>query len=207
MVAAARSEPLPRLGPAPAPQQEWTPDRRRGALMAAAQTGDRAAYTELLRECATITRAIARRQGVAPDRVDDVVQDTLLTVHRARQTYDPRRSFTAWLHAIAVRRAIDVLRGVGRHGKREVHAPAAYEAYEDAAASPHRDLERVRAREQLAPAIAALPTLQREAVQRLVLEERSLAETAALTGRKVGALKVNLHRAMKSLRAILTRKE
>ena len=65
--------------------------------MAAAQTGDQAAYEALLRDCVGVIETVARRQGVPADRIDDVVQEALLTVHRARQTYDPARSFTAWL--------------------------------------------------------------------------------------------------------------
>ena len=49
-------------------------------------------------------------------------------------------------------------------------------------------------------ALASLPARQREAVQHLVLEERSLADAAALTRRTKGSLKVNLHRALKALR-------
>ncbi|HEX9462141.1 MAG TPA: sigma-70 family RNA polymerase sigma factor [Alphaproteobacteria bacterium] len=177
-------------------------DERRAALMAAAQAGDGAAYQALLRDCISIVQAIARRQGVPADRIDDVVQETLLSVHRARHTYDPQRPFIGWLRAIAQRRAIDVLRSTGRHGRREVHAPLAYESFPDAAA-PDRDAERAQAGSTIAPAIAALPAGQREAVQRLVLEERSLAEAAVITGRKPGALKVNLHRALKTLRAKL----
>jgi DNA-directed RNA polymerase specialized sigma24 family protein len=45
-----------------------------------------------------------------------------------------------------------------------------------------------------------LPPGQREAVEQLGLKERSLAEAAESTGRKTGALKVNLHRALKTLR-------
>jgi hypothetical protein len=115
---------------------EWTrtdSDARRSALMAAAQTGDRVAYEKLLRDCALLSASLARRRGVPPDRVDDVVQEVLLTVHRARATYDPRRSFEAWLRIIVERRAIDVLRQVRRHGQREVHAPLAYESYADEA--------------------------------------------------------------------------
>jgi RNA polymerase sigma-70 factor (ECF subfamily) len=37
-------------------------------------------------------------------------------------------------------------------------------------------------------------------VQRLVLDERSLADAAALTRRTKGSLKVNLHRGLKALR-------
>jgi Sigma-70 region 2 len=79
-------------------------DRRRAAWMVAAQAGDRAAYETLLRDCIPFIKQVARGKGIRPDLIDDVVQETLLTVHRARQTYDPNRSFTAWLRTIAQRR-------------------------------------------------------------------------------------------------------
>ena len=85
--------------------------------MVAAQAGDRAAYETLLRDCIPIVKRVARGQGMRPDFIDDVVQETLLTVHQARQTYDPNRSFTAWLRTIAQRRVIDGLRRSGRTGK------------------------------------------------------------------------------------------
>jgi RNA polymerase sigma-70 factor (ECF subfamily) len=69
--------------------------------MAAAQAGDRVAYETLLRECVSFIAGVARRQGVRRDGIDDVVQEVLLTVDRARATYDPRRSFDAWLRVIA----------------------------------------------------------------------------------------------------------
>jgi RNA polymerase sigma-70 factor (ECF subfamily) len=49
-------------------------------------------------------------------------------------------------------------------------------------------------------ALASLPERQREAVQFLVLEEQSLSEAVVATRRSKGALKVNLHRALKALR-------
>jgi RNA polymerase sigma-70 factor (ECF subfamily) len=175
--------------------------------MAAAQAGDRAAYEALLRDCVGVIESVARRQGVAADRIDDVVQDTLLTVHRARQTYDPARSFTAWLRVIAERRAIDLLRKAGRLKVREVHAPLAYEQHADESAPIRPPALGAEATHRLGDAVAGLPLRQREAVQMLVLQERSLAETAAATGRSKGSLKVNLHRALKSLRARLGQAE
>ena len=67
-------------------------DTRRAAQMAAAQSGDRAAYEALLRDCVPFINLIAGRQGVPADRRDDVVQDVLMTIHRARQTYDPSQN-------------------------------------------------------------------------------------------------------------------
>jgi RNA polymerase sigma factor (sigma-70 family) len=176
-------------------------DLRRAVQMAAAQAGDRVVYEALLRDCVPLIRAIAVRRGVAADHVEDVVQDVLLTIHRARQTYDPRRSFGAWLRTIAERRAIDLLRRVGRQHAREVHAPVEFEAFAD---------ERTRPPDAGAStdghvneALAGLPERQREAVRVLVLEEQSLSEAALATRRSKGALKVNLHRALKALRGRL----
>ena len=46
---------------------------------------------------------------------------------------------------------------------------------------------------------------QRQAIEELALRERTLAEAAAATGRSTGALKVNLHRALKALRGQLAK--
>lgn len=180
-------------------------DARRSALMAAAQAGDRMAYETLLRDCVPFIAALARRRGVPPDRTDDVVQDVLLTVHRARATYDPRRSFEAWLRVIVERRAIDLMRQIYRYGAREVHAPLAYEGHPDEAVDLSANVERREKAERIGAALAHLPPRQREAVDHLMLQERSLADAALLTGRSKGALKVNLHRALHALRLRIDR--
>lgn len=174
-------------------------DLRRAAWMAAAQAGDRRAYERVLADSLGLIRAVARRQGVAPDAVDDVVQETLLTVHRVRHTYDPSRSYDAWLAAIAARRAIDALRSHGRRDRRELHDEYALETHPDHDDAT-RETEREQTAQQVRDAVATLPPGQREAVEQLALKERSLAEAAQHTGRNAGALKVNLHRALKALR-------
>jgi RNA polymerase sigma factor (sigma-70 family) len=189
------------------PSKPTADDARRSALMAAAQAGDKTAYQTLLRDCVPLVRAIARRQGVSAGQVDDVVQEVLLTIHRARQTYDPSRSFTAWLRVIAERRAVDLLRQIGRRGAREVHAPIAFENYADDTADPAGGLQHADDAGRVSQALASLPPRQREAVQYLVLNEQSLAEASALTRRSKGSLKVNLHRALKALRGSVERQD
>lgn len=178
-------------------------DRRLADLMAQAQAGDKAAYARLLRDCEPIIRRAARRAGLAGDMIDDAIQDTLLTLHNARQTYDPTRSFTAWLTTIAQRRSIDVRRRTGRTERREVHAPLAYEGHADDTVDPARGWEDAGRAGQLQAAISTLTPGQREAVEEIGLRDRSLAEAAAVTGKTTGALKVNFHRAMKVLRGRL----
>jgi RNA polymerase sigma factor (sigma-70 family) len=176
---------------------------RLAVLMRAAQDGDPAAYQRLLRACLPMIAWSARRQGVPRGQLDDVVQDVLLTVHRVRHTYDPARPFLPWLRAITQRRAVDALRRHGRQHGREVHDPAAYEGHADTSQSAAQMLESADHAGRLRLAIAALPDGQREAVERLALHEQSLDEAAAESGRSKGALKVNLHRALKALRGRL----
>ncbi|NEU10526.1 sigma-70 family RNA polymerase sigma factor [Methylobacterium sp. BTF04] len=180
-----------------------TLDDRLSAAMAAAQDGDTQAYRDLLRDCLPVIAGMARAQGVSVEAVDDVVQETLLTIHKARATYDPARPFLPWLRAITQRRAIDRLRHSGRRPQ-EVHDPIAYEAHADAGPAPGQRIEARERERSLARAVAALPDGQRQAVEHLALRERSLDETAHLTGRSKGALKVNLHRALKALRKTLS---
>jgi RNA polymerase sigma factor (sigma-70 family) len=187
-------------GMAPVGTADDTFDRRLAALMRDAQNGDKRAYATLLRDCEPVIRRAARKVGLTGDRIEDAVQETLLTLHNARQTFDPSRSFVAWLSVIAQRRAIDTLRRVGRSAGREVHAPALYDQSADPGADPSKGVEDAERSRQLQGAIATLSAGQREAVERLALREQSLAEASADTGKTTGALKVNLHRALKTLR-------
>ncbi|MBX9932967.1 MAG: sigma-70 family RNA polymerase sigma factor [Methylobacterium sp.] len=179
-------------------------DETLSAAMAAAQAGDALAYRKLLRDCLPVIAGMARAQGVRPESVDDVVQDTLVTIHKARATYDPSRPFLPWLRAITQRRAIDAMRRTGRRPQ-EVHDPLAYEAHADLGPLPGTSIETRERDGALARAVAALSPGQREAVEHLAFKERSLDEAAAITGRSKGALKVNLHRALKVLRTTLAR--
>lgn len=173
--------------------------------MAAAQDGDRKAYETLLRAILPYIRSVVRSLHSRPERAEEVTQEVLLTVHRVRHTYDPARPFRPWLAAIARRRAIDALR---RHRRTEIHEifdEYAYETFADVATNRHAEMPITA--EGLRAAIANLPAQQREAVQLLKVRGLSLAEASAETGKSIAALKVNMHRAVKTLRQRLTGEE
>jgi RNA polymerase sigma-70 factor, ECF subfamily len=175
-------------------------DRIWSQLMRAAQTGERAAYERLLREVAPFIRSIVRRYCNNRADIEEMVQDTLLTVHRVRHTYDPDRPFAPWLAAIASRRSIDALRRRTRVSKFEASDENAYETFADAAANI--EPEGVRSSEEIGELLRRLPPRQREALETVKLKEMSLAEASAASGQSVAALKVNVHRALKALRAL-----
>ena len=92
-----------------------TPDQERqaGALMASAQQGDRRAYEELLTLLAREARGfVGRRVGWA-DWAEDVVQEVLLTVHRARATYDRSLSVLREADAAGVPAKSGLMVGLG----------------------------------------------------------------------------------------------
>jgi RNA polymerase sigma factor (sigma-70 family) len=203
---AGRPHPLFRRPPMVTPSRPGKPLVKEAAwsrLMAAAQDGDRSAYEQLLREIVPFIRSVALRQHRAPDRVDDVVQEVLLTLHRIRHTYDPSRPFEHWLATIARRRSIDFLRRRMRIDAAEATDELAYETFADPRTK--RESERRDWAPGLGAAIAELPKGQREAIELLKLREMSLAEASRMTGKSIGALKVNVHRAIKALKSRLGR--
>jgi hypothetical protein len=90
-------------------------DGRLSALMAGAQKGDRGSYATLLNECIPVIREYASVCGVAGGAEGIVVCETLKVIHAARRTYDPSRSFEAWLLPI-------VAIGCGRIYRRPIFA-------------------------------------------------------------------------------------
>ena len=187
--------------------------------MRAAQGGDPGAYERLLREVTPIIRALARRVCSERRDLEEIVQDTLLTVHRVRHTYDPARPFTPWLAAIASRRSIDALRRRRRIARHELPAvkidahtgseslldgaePLAQADETSVEVTANRELEAVRAVQELEALMRRLPARQREALESVKLKEMTLAQASALSGQSIGALKVNVHRAIKTLRRL-----
>ena len=168
-------------------------------LMARAQDGDGAAYHRLLQDIVPYLRSLASRRHRDPNDVEDAVQDILLTIHSIRQTYDPGRPFGPWLVTIANRRFIDRLRRQGRVRARETPLTAEHETFSEARAN----LQESTDRHELGGAIDNLPPRQRQAIRLLKLKEMSLKEAAVASGMSITSLKVNTHRALKSLRKML----
>lgn len=181
-------------------ETDETPSARWQRLLAAAQAGDRHAYTAFLKEAATFIRVIARRYHSDAGAVEDAVQETLLSIHRVRHTYEPGRAVEPWVAAIAKARAIDALRARQRRSAVEAEAPAAVHEIADATATADT---RHEVETEVASALAALPASQRAAIRMLKIEELTLAEASERSGQSVSALKSLVHRAMLTLRSTL----
>ncbi len=172
-------------------------------LMRAAQEGDTAAYARLLATVTPIIRRMAARRWTGTEEADDLVQDVLLSLHQVRHTYDPGRPFLPWVMAIARNRLADIQRRQARRAKGEVAVDILPETFPGSEAKDA--VEQLADAEELGRALARLPPRQRQAIEMLRLKEMSLKEASAASGLSTTALKVSMHRAMKALRAIVTR--
>jgi RNA polymerase sigma-70 factor, ECF subfamily len=166
---------------------------QRTRWMECVQRGDREAYRALLTDIASPLLRFLRPRIADPHELEDVYQDTLMALHRARHTYDPSRPFEPWLFAIARHVAVDHFRYRMVHTSHEILVEELPEPVGDA--DP--------ARPRLAEALDRLPQAQREAFEMLQLEGLSVAAAAARVGITTGALKVRAHRAYRALRAFL----
>jgi RNA polymerase sigma factor (sigma-70 family) len=163
-----------------------------GALMAAAQSGNAGVYHRLLSEVnAWLRRYFARR--LPPAMVDDAVQDTLLAIHEKRHTFDPARPFEPWLAAIARYKWIDRLRAM--------KAAPTEELIEDIPVSDHGDT--VASAWSLERLLAELKPAQSDVIRLVKLQGLSIEEAAARTGQSISLVKVNIHRGLGRLLAIV----
>lgn len=165
-----------------------------GRLMVAAQHGDRVSYETLLTRVAGLARAFVRKRAGDTSWCDDVVQESLLAVHRARHTYDPARPFAPWVYAIVQNRFIDALRVQRRRLLRELQADATIEFGGRAPQERDALLRDVRR------AVSGLPTNQRRVIELLKFEDLSVREVAARLGMTESNVKVTAHRGYRALR-------
>ena len=163
-------------------------------LFLAGQGGDAAAYRAFLQRAGRHLRAfLARRLFGWPDEVEDLVQECLLAMHNQRHTYQSDQPLTAWVHAIARYKLIDLLRAKSR--REALHDPLddeleVFAESAEAASDARRDLDGL---------LDSLPDRQRLPIRHVKLEGLSVAETAKLTGMSESAVKVGIHRGLKTL--------
>jgi RNA polymerase sigma factor (sigma-70 family) len=161
-------------------------------LMAATQGGDKQAYVVLLEQ---VSRWLKRyfAQKITPDAIDDLVQDTLISLHRKRASYDPDRPFLPWLAAIARYRWVDRLRQTYRHAASSLDENIAHASHED----------EVGAKISIDRLLGQLPIGQAAAIRLVKIDGLSISEACRKCGQSEPLVKVNIHRGLKKLAALI----
>jgi RNA polymerase sigma factor (sigma-70 family) len=176
----------------PPREREWS------IWMAAALDGDEAAYRRFLNAVTPHLRMVVRRRltafGLGNQDVEDIVQEALLAIHLKRGTWDVRRPIGPWVSAIVRNKLIDALRRRGHHVNVPIEDVVGLIADERQGVSTDgQDIDRL---------MDHLKPVQRDIIRAISLDGSSVRDTATQLSMSEGAVRVALHRALRSLAAI-----
>lgn len=173
-------------------------EKRLRSLLLAGQAGDDQHYLTFLKEMGVHLRGYFRKRlTYLPDDVEDLVQETLIAVHNQRHTYDEFQPLTAWVHAIAKYKLVDLFRA---RATKDALTDPLDDAGDLFAVS---DSEATDAQMDIEGLLAQLPDRHRLPIYHMKLQGLSVQETARLTGMSESAVKVGVHRGLKALAVML----
>jgi RNA polymerase sigma-70 factor (ECF subfamily) len=174
------------------------PDGEFPRLLAAAARGDQEAFHTLWR--ARHPPLLRYLRVVCGEAAEDVAADTWIAViARLAAFRGDEAGFGRWLVVIARNRARDVARRAARRPETPYGEVPDHEVVRDAADAA---LETVTTRAALA-LVATLPPDQAEMVALRVVVGLDVADVAAVVGRSPGAVRVAVHRGLRTLAARL----
>jgi len=163
------------------------------ALVRAARDGDRAAFGCLYQRYARMVHGVLLAR-VPASAVDDLVQDVFIRALRRLSALRKSECFGAWLAAIARNLANDF----HRRSLPEEPMPETVEIADETA-----NTDRQRDAANVLAALRSLPDVYRETLILRLVEGMTGPEIAERTGLTHGSVRVNLHRGMQQLRAVL----
>lgn len=170
------------------------------SLMRQSLAGDQRAYAELLRATARLLKPFLSRRLRFSNEVDDLLQEILLSIHKARHTYDGQRPYKPWVYAIAKFRLLDHLRA---HYADQLRDAEDYDELEEIL--PDDVTETAISYESISAEVEKLPEKQATILRLMHHDGYTAKEVAAKMGMNESAVKVAAHRAYKILRERLER--
>lgn len=169
-------------------------------LMKQAMNGDKRAYAILLRETSGFLRPFLAKRLSLTTEVEDVMQEILISIHKARHTYDGNRPYKPWAYAIARFRLRDYLRA---HYSDQLRHAVELSGVENSLHEPVT--KSAMTYESISGEIRKLPQKQAAILKMMHQEGSTAKEVAKRIGMKESAVKVMAHRAYKILRNKLER--
>lgn len=162
--------------------------------------GDQRAYASLLQETARLLRPFLARRLSFANEVDDLTQEILISIHKARHTYDGLRPYKPWAYAIAKFRLHDFLRA---HYADQLRHAEDFDEIEESL--PENVTETGFSYESIHAEVQKLPEKQATILQMMHQDGYTAKEVAEKIGMNESAVKVAAHRAYKVLRKLLER--
>jgi RNA polymerase sigma-70 factor (ECF subfamily) len=180
-----------------------------GDLMILVQQGDMGAYQELVRRYQKKVFRVVSTYHRNPEDAMEVLQDTFMKVYSSRHTWEPDRSFPAWLYRIAINASIDRYRRESSNRAESIEEVSESRLLKNVSPgrNPLQALTDQERKATLEAAIRKLPLRQREVLSMRYLAEMRLEAIAEALGCPLGTVKSNLHKAVMGLKDLLTRRK
>lgn len=164
-------------------------DNELAALLRQAQKGDKLAYENFLREISVVLRAFLRKR-MDETGAEDVLQETLISIHRSRHTFLPGRPVGPWLYAICENRKLDHFRQQRRRARGEAKLKR----------EPAISVNEPDSANALLSAVGHLPGPQRKVIELLKIQDLSIREVSLRLKISESAVKVTAHRGYETIR-------
>jgi RNA polymerase sigma-70 factor (ECF subfamily) len=175
-------------------------------LMARYVSGEHEAFHELFRRHGPTLLGMMRRHVRSGDEANDLLQQTFLHLHRARNDFRAGSMLKPWLFTIGMNCIREHFRRRGR--RKEGPLEPVEEAKLVAEVVSLEDLEEAKLRrDRVRNALAQLPDNQREVIEMHWFQGRPFEEVARIVGASLSAVKVRAHRGYTRLRAALGEEE
>ena len=156
---------------------------------------DQRAFAELFAHFAPRVKAFLMKSGASPSMAEECTQEVMATLWHKAHLFDPSRASVAtWIFTIARNKKIDALR------KQRRPEPENLEWGPEAEPEAADILVLQQESQQLTKAMTALPSQQRELIEKAYFGDLSHSEIAAETGLPLGTIKSRLRLALSKLR-------
>lgn len=156
--------------------------------------GDKAAYEIFLELSSVIIKRYLLKLGgkyADAQSIEDLLQEVLITLHEKKHTYRPDRPLLPWIYAISRHRYIDFYRS----RKRKPGMVSIDAEIEQRLSGPETEQEH-----SIEEVLVFLTPKQKEMLMLIKVEGQSYEEAAKNLSMKVSAVKVAVHRIVKSLK-------
>jgi len=156
---------------------------------------DQRAFAELFAHFAPRVKAFLMKSGASPSMAEECTQEVMATLWHKAHLFDPSRASVAtWIFTIARNKKIDALR------KQRRPEPENLDWGPEAEPEAADILVLQQESQQLTEAMTALPSQQRELIEKAYFGDLSHSEIAAETGLPLGTIKSRLRLALSKLR-------
>ncbi len=162
-------------------------------LMVEAQSGNASAYNALLSEVSDYLRSYLKYRVRGVEASQDLLQEILISLHRARHTYDSKYPVKPWLFKIVQSRLIDHYR---KTGSSELAMVRDEEFMGNLVAEA--EVSQIEM-DELKTAINGLSEDQRKVLCAIKFEGKSVRDVSRELAMSEAAVKVTAHRAYKLL--------